>query len=410
MPPIEADTGSPAGSLTKVAVSQRFLPHYRLGFFDQLHRVLEEQQCGLRLFYSYTLGEVEERVEWAQRLAAFRVDLQLADLEDSAVFAPGLLWHLIRYAPDVVVLEDLGGILNSLAGALYCRLWRKPFLIWGLGNVPRKRRSRLRRVLAPLIRFLYGGAFGFICYSAHAAEVYSQYGKPTYLAPNSSLPKPSHAQLIEVEREISHKYGHNGRIHVISIGMLKHQKRFDVLLRALAQIPERVTLDLVGDGPELTALKELANTLGISERVVFHGPLYDAARKSHLLSSAHIGVMPGRGGLALQEMLRHCVPVISGVADGTEQDLIRDGQSGYLIDGVPTPEQVAARMQDFLALSSEQQAAMARAAFDVVARTWNTETMVEGVAVAVRDAVNCRRAGVATRAAACGQAKANPTG
>jgi glycosyltransferase involved in cell wall biosynthesis len=381
-----------AGPLTKLAVSQRFLPHYRVGFFDHLNSVLGEQGCSLRLFYSYTVGEVDRQRDWAQHLSAFRADLQLAELEDSAVFAPGLLWNLIQYAPDVVVLEDLGGILNSLAGSLYCRLWKRPYLIWGLGQVPQKRRSRLRRLLRPLIRFLYGGAFGFVCYSTHASAVYSQYGKPTYLAPNSSVPQPSRTEVDRVEREILHRSCPNS-VRVISIGILKPQKRYDVLLRAVAQMPDKVTLDLVGDGPEMSTLKELASTLGIAGRVVFHGPLYEPGKKSRLLFSAHIGVMPGRGGLAIQEMMRHGVPVISGVADGTEQDLIRDRHSGYLIDGFPSPEQISERMRDFLALTSEQQVAMARAALEVVAHKSNTETMVQGMEMAVKGALNGGRAG-----------------
>ncbi len=328
---------------------------------------------------------------WARHLSALKVDLHIAELADSAVFTPGLFWNLLRYSPDVVVLEDLGGMLNSLSGALYCRLWKRPYLIWGLGNVPNKRRSRLRTVLAPLIGFLYGGAFGFICYSKHAAKIYSNYGKPTYLAPNSSLPRPTATEIALVERAINERYDDQD-LRIISIGVLKPQKRFDVLIRAMAQMPDNVSLDLVGDGPELSMLKNLASSLGVSERIRFHGALYDAEKKSALLLSAHIGVMPGRGGLAIQEMMKFGLPVITGAADGTESDMVVDGENGYLVDGFLTSETIRGKLADFLALTLKERAAMASAALEVTVQTSNIGTMASGFVAAIEDALAATRA------------------
>ena len=175
---------------------------------------------------------------------------------------------------------------------------------------------------------------------------------------------------------------------MVSIGTLKRQKRYEVLVQAVSLLPARVTLDLIGDGSETDALKQLAASLGISDRVAFHGPLYEPAAKAAVLSSGHIGVIPGRGGLAIQEMMAHGLPVISGVADGTEQDLIRDRQTGYLIDGFPTAEQIADRMRAFIALPPPDRAAMARGALAVVVAVSNTGTMAQGIADAVTNTLH----------------------
>jgi glycosyltransferase involved in cell wall biosynthesis len=383
---------------SKLVISQRFLPHYRVRFFDQLARALAKEQCRLQLLYSYGAGAVEDGISWAERLRAYRIDLRLAELEESAIFAPGLFYRLIRYAPDLVILEDLGGLPDSLVGSLYCRLWRKPYLIWGLGNVPQKRRSRLRRLLRPLIAFLYRGASGFICYSTHAASVYEASGKPTYLAPNCSVSKPTPAEAERTERQIVNRY-RGDCVRLVSIGVLKRQKRFDVLLRALGQLPGNVMLDLIGDGPEMSALRELADGLGIARRIAFHGSLYDGSlcdgpsydgslydrdKKSGLLSRAHLGVLPGRGGLAIQEMMRHGVPVVSGVADGTENDLIKDRENGYLVDGFLSADEIAEKVQDFLALTAEDQTRMGLSALAVIMQTSNLDTMMQGMVRAIK--------------------------
>jgi glycosyltransferase involved in cell wall biosynthesis len=55
-----------------------------------------------------------------------------------------------------------------------------------------------------------------------------------------------------------------------TIGRLVPTKRFDVLIRAMAAVPD-ATLLLVGEGPERDALEKLAGELGLRGRVVFAG-------------------------------------------------------------------------------------------------------------------------------------------
>ncbi|MGW6023284.1 glycosyltransferase [Streptomyces sp. NPDC055099] len=55
------------------------------------------------------------------------------------------------------------------------------------------------------------------------------------------------------------------------VGRLAPGKRFDVLLRALAALPQDVRVLLVGGGPEEAGLRAMAARLGVADRVVFAG-------------------------------------------------------------------------------------------------------------------------------------------
>ncbi|KOV98699.1 glycosyl transferase [Streptomyces sp. NRRL B-1140] len=55
------------------------------------------------------------------------------------------------------------------------------------------------------------------------------------------------------------------------VGRLTAGKRFDVLVRALALLPDECRLLLVGGGPEEHALRRTAHEAGVAERVVFTG-------------------------------------------------------------------------------------------------------------------------------------------
>jgi glycosyltransferase involved in cell wall biosynthesis len=351
------------------------LPHYRLAFFQEVRRLLHERGASLRLFYSLELGKVDSSPEWARRVKGWSVELPLAEIPENAVFSPSLAWHLLQFRPDVVVLEDLSGLANSLYASLYCRSFSKPFLIWGLGAVPKKKQSRLRTLFGPLIKFLYSGSAGFICYSSYAQEVYSKYGKPTFVALNAYLPRPDLAEVEAIQRSIESRYDESV-VRLVSIGAFKAQKRFEVLLQAISRLSDvNVELHLVGDGPLRNDLEQKCTDLGLHNKVFFHGALYGKDEKWSIFCKSHLGIIPGRGGLAIQELMAHGIPVISGIADGTERDFICDMQNGYLIEAFPTAEDIEVRVREFLKLTLEQKRAMAERALETVHQTGNVETM-----------------------------------
>jgi glycosyltransferase involved in cell wall biosynthesis len=61
---------------------------------------------------------------------------------------------------------------------------------------------------------------------------------------------------------------------VLCVGRMVHKKGFDVLIRALAEEPLRgrdLAVVMVGNGDELGAWQELAQALGVAERLVWAG-------------------------------------------------------------------------------------------------------------------------------------------
>ena len=121
------------------------------------------------------------------------------------------------------------------------------------------------------------------------------------------------------------------------VGRISREKGVDLALRAVAQLvkePEfnSLSLDVVGDGPALTELKELAVELGISRRVTFHGRL--TGRKLSLCYLKAVSIlMPSlwleNNPRVALEAFAHGRPVIASRLGGYP-DLITDGENGYL--------------------------------------------------------------------------------
>jgi glycosyltransferase involved in cell wall biosynthesis len=108
--------------------------------------------------------------------------------------------------------------------------------------------------------------------------------------------------------------------HLVHLGSLVTVKDQATLLRAVARLPD-VTLDIVGEGPELPHLQHLASQLGIADRVQFCGavhhlqtPQYYQRAQLHILTSRHEGL-----GMVTLEAAACGVPTI-----GTDVGLLPD--------------------------------------------------------------------------------------
>ncbi len=86
-------------------------------------------------------------------------------------------------------------------------------------------------------------------------------------------------------------------------------------------------LVIVGDGPERQALKSLAAE--IYPQAEFVGAKHGVELKPYF-TEANLFVLPGTGGLAVQEAMSYGLPVIVAQGDGTQDDLVRP-ENGWQI-------------------------------------------------------------------------------
>ncbi|HET7143739.1 MAG TPA: glycosyltransferase family 4 protein, partial [Anaerolineales bacterium] len=121
---------------------------------------------------------------------------------------------------------------------------------------------------------------------------------------------------------------------IFSAGRTVYQKGLDLGLRALAQLQDlEWEWRIAGDGPQLDALKSLAQELGMSERVTFLGwqSREELTRWYHhsnlfLFPSRHEG-MPN----AVLEAMSSGLPVVATRIAGNEE-LVLDGVTGLLVN------------------------------------------------------------------------------
>jgi glycosyltransferase involved in cell wall biosynthesis len=122
---------------------------------------------------------------------------------------------------------------------------------------------------------------------------------------------------------------------MLFLGRLRHYKSVDVAIRALPLLLESVPdlhFNIAGSGPAETALRRLAQQLGLENRVHFHGYVTDEVKK-RLLKAAHIVVNPSfteGWGLTVLEANACGTPVVGADVPGL-RDSIHHGKTGLLV-------------------------------------------------------------------------------
>jgi glycosyltransferase involved in cell wall biosynthesis len=124
---------------------------------------------------------------------------------------------------------------------------------------------------------------------------------------------------------------------LLYVGRLADKKGVDVLLQALAQVPD-AHLSVLGDGPDRAALQTLAARLHLDDRVTFAGRQPKAAVLQHLATATAV-VIPSRVGsdgdqegtpVVLMESMAAGVPVVASDLGGLGE-CVEDGRTGLLV-------------------------------------------------------------------------------
>jgi glycosyltransferase involved in cell wall biosynthesis len=152
---------------------------------------------------------------------------------------------------------------------------------------------------------------------------------------------------------------------LLGVGALSPRKGFEYLLRAAQLLISRgidVTVELIGDGEERSALQELATILGIAERIVFRGwqpfaDVRDAMQQATILVHPSDGLGDGLPNV-VREAMALGTPVVASRVAGIP-DALRDG-CGVLVTP-KNPEALATALAQLLKDPQERRAIAARA-------------------------------------------------
>jgi glycosyltransferase involved in cell wall biosynthesis len=268
-----------------------------------------------------------EAIETADHLDAGRyIQTKNIHLLEGSLYAcmqPGFIDWLERFQPDVLIVEANPRYLSTPGAVRWMHSRNHPVIGWGLGapsmhGLFSSYRSKSR------IKFL-NQLDAMIAYSQQGADEYAACGFPKskiFIAPNSAAFKPLSPPADKPDNWI-------GKPHILFVGRLQARKRLDLLFNACALLPKETQPDItiVGDGPDREHIEKAA-------QAVYPGVIFTGSKTGPELEPyyqrADIFVLPGTGGLAVQQAMSYGLPVIVAAGDGTQSQLVRP-DNGWLI-------------------------------------------------------------------------------
>jgi len=121
---------------------------------------------------------------------------------------------------------------------------------------------------------------------------------------------------------------------LLSVGRLERMKRVDGLIRALPFCPPAMRCRIVGTGPELPKLQELARECGVADRVEFLGYV-DDQRLLELYGecfAVYFAPFDEDYGYVTLEAFFSQKPVITAVDSGGTLEFVEDERNGFIVE------------------------------------------------------------------------------
>jgi glycosyltransferase involved in cell wall biosynthesis len=237
-------------------------------------------------------------------------------------------WHLRGLAADVLIGFDLDGVFARSGNRFHVAAIKGV-----LADEAQYERGRSRLALAIQARIearhvrRSDRVITTSLYSAERiAKFYGVSREKIFIVP----------ELIDLDAwqgSLRHAALSEGPARVLCVAHLYPRKCIDTLLRAFARVQEQAILRIVGVGPEMGRLKQLANDLGIASRVLFLGHLPLERLIAEYRNAAIFALSSEQEGFGIVflEAMASSLPIVAARA-GAVPEVVEEGTTALLVD------------------------------------------------------------------------------
>jgi glycosyltransferase involved in cell wall biosynthesis len=252
------------------------------------------------------------------------------------LFLPFRLLPLLWRQPEAILYERHAYFM--FMGVLLGKWMRRPVVLEvnELAGFKRARGLILERLARRIDAWVFSRASHIMCVSsvlADEARLRGASADRVHVLPNAI--DPERFRSLQPAQSLRARLGLEGSIVIGHVGLFHLWDRLDVLIQVMRGIRERhpeVKVLLVGDGPEMTNLKQTASCLGMESAVIFSGPVsrdevpaYNDAMDICVLPDSNAFGSP----IALFEFMAMGKPcVVPGL--GPMRDVIDDQVTGFV--------------------------------------------------------------------------------
>ena len=318
---------------TRIAIVTNVLPSYRLDFYKSL---IDQFGKGLTVFCQtkipgMALNTIHDRFPHNVHLVK---SITAKEEKLGWQFLP--LFKLLSY--DVIFIYGNPRIISNLVYALILLLLKRKVVIWGQAHTAGS------KPLLKRIRLLWWRCFRyFFVYTDNESKWLARNGfcNKIIVGMNNGLDQRKidrirkqwpKQKLIQWQQE--NKI--NGRPLLVSCARLVAKNHFEECIELLSRMQNEdydVAWVVIGDGPQRYHLKQLSESCGVADRIIWLGPVYKEEELAPWFLSADLFLHPAAIGLSLLHAMGYGLPVVTqDDASGhmPEFAAFRNGETGLL--------------------------------------------------------------------------------
>lgn len=368
----------------KVVILHSTLPAYRKDFFESLNSQLKTRGIDLTVIHGTSFFNKSIKFDENPGYTAIPLKtIEFKFLGFDIVFWRGLLNSIRRIKPEILIIHPGPGNMSIWFVRFFCYLHKVKIGLWGAGYV-RPELKGIKRKLRDKVEYLLESRASFIL-------TYGSKCKDDTVKRGIDVSKIFVAQnTLNVEKilslDVPEKINGQGQNTIfLFVGALIPEKNLHLAIKAIAILVREkfnITFNIIGKGDIIDDLRLLVDKEGMGNNIFILGPKYDSELTSYFFN-ADIFLLPGTGGLAINEAMAYGLPVISTLGDGTISDLIYEGENGYFLNDHPSVEEIYNVCKKVLALSHIQLAEMGIQSKKIVSEKATLKNMVTSFETAI---------------------------
>jgi len=321
--------------MVNIVIITPLLQNYRLSFYEKLSTLKNDYH--LTVFYGVNYKEdgkagytgATKFLSKGFREYKFRI------LPFDMVFNRGMYSELIKTDPDVIIILTSTGNMTYRRIISWAKRKGKKIIIWTSGWDPGRAKGIMLSFKNRLVLSFFKKADFFLTYSTYASRYVESMGIDKSIIETcyngieiDNLIKNT-PDIIKTSKDIIRKYNLEDHITFLYVGGIIPEKRVDLLLDAFVELRKKfgnIKLLIIGDGP-LRTMVENKLKLYNDPNIIYLGRIIEGV--DPFFAASDCLVLPGAGGLALNQAMFWKKPCIVSKADGTEDDLVIENITGY---------------------------------------------------------------------------------
>jgi glycosyltransferase involved in cell wall biosynthesis len=373
----------------KLAILLPTLPAYRKDFFERLDEELSKNEVSLTVLHGTQFLKKSVKSDVNPKYRAFPVKTSEFNIAGyRIVWWTGILKKIRTLKPDGIVILFSPGNISLWLVQIFCYISKIKVGIWSCGFTRMEVTGIRRKFRGFLLNYFLFHAKFHICYGTNYKNSLLEMGidsSKIFVAQNTLNVE----DILKIE--ISDRNKKNSpTVSFLFVGALIREKNLDKAIRAFARLVRDgfdLILNIVGQGSIIKDLQTIVLEEGMESKIFITGPKYGNELTSYFLN-ADIFIMPGTGGLAVNEAMAYGLPVLSTIGDGTVTDLLVEGENGYYLNEKASVDDIYSKCRFAMTRERALLQKMGQRSREIIIEKATLQNMVSGFKSAIIKGMN----------------------